>query len=104
MQRDFDYRTSKIKFYSVRALKSYLSEKTLIHDRVTATISKFSPQISETYFGQIFANRGLINRWKMKIIQLSTKYRGGRMAKFEGSVGKLSKNTLSSTFFQKLFN
>ena len=44
------YRTSKIKFYSVRALKCYLNEKNLIHGRVTATISKFSPQIFETYF------------------------------------------------------
>ena len=44
IQSDFDYRTSKIKFYSVRALKSYVNEKNLIHDRVTATISKFSPR------------------------------------------------------------
>ena len=43
-------RTSKSKFYSVRALKCYLNEKNLIHGRVTATISKFSPQIFETYF------------------------------------------------------
>ena len=35
------YRTSNIKFYSVRALKCYLNEKNLIHGRVTATISKF---------------------------------------------------------------
>ena len=38
IQSDFDYRTSKIKFYSVRALKCYLNEKNLIHGRVTATI------------------------------------------------------------------
>ena len=44
------YRTSKIKFYSVGALKCYLNEENLIHGRVTATISKFSPQIFETYF------------------------------------------------------
>ena len=50
IQSDCDYRTSKIKFYSVRALKCYLNEKTLTHGRVTATISKFSPQIFETYF------------------------------------------------------
>ena len=43
IQSDFDCRTSKIKFYSVRALKCYLNEKNLIHGRVTATISKFSP-------------------------------------------------------------
>ena len=49
IQRVFDYRTSKIKFYSVRALKCYLNEKNLIHGRVTATISKFSPQIFEMY-------------------------------------------------------
>ena len=45
IQSDFDYRTSKIKFYSVRALECYLNEKNLIHGRVTATISKFSPQM-----------------------------------------------------------
>ena len=39
---DFDYRISKIKFYSVRALKYYLNEKNLIHGGVTATISKLS--------------------------------------------------------------
>ena len=50
IQSDFDYRTSKIKFYSVRALKYYLNEKNLTHGRVTTTISKFSPQIFETYF------------------------------------------------------
>ena len=43
--RDSDYKTLKIKFYSVRALKCYLNEKNLIHGLVTATISKFSPQI-----------------------------------------------------------
>ena len=37
-QSDFHCRTSKIKFYSVRALKCYLNEKSLIHGRVTATI------------------------------------------------------------------
>ena len=47
---NFDYRTSKIKFCSVRALKCYLNEKNLIHGRVTATISTFGPQIFETYF------------------------------------------------------
>ena len=50
IQSDFDSRTSKIKFYSVRSLKCHLNEKNLIHSRVTATISKFSPQIFETYF------------------------------------------------------
>ena len=42
IQIDFDYRTSKIKFYSVKALKCYVNEKNLIHDRVTEMISKFS--------------------------------------------------------------
>ena len=42
-----------MKFYSVRALKYYLNEKNLIHGRVTATISKFSPQIFDTYFKSI---------------------------------------------------
>ena len=50
IQSVFGYRTSKIKFYSVRALKCYLNEKNLINSRVTATISKFSSQIFETYF------------------------------------------------------
>ena len=45
-----DHRTSKIKVYSVKAL----DEKNLIHDEVTATISKFSPQIFETYSGKIY--------------------------------------------------
>ena len=44
IQSVFDYRTLKIKSYSVRALKCYLNEKNLIHGRVTATISKLSPQ------------------------------------------------------------
>ena len=59
-QSDFDYRTSKIKFYSVRALKCYLNEKNLIQGRVTATISKFSPQIFETYFTYIHACKYII--------------------------------------------
>ena len=49
-QSVFYYRISKIKFYSVRALKCYLNEKNLIHGQVAATISKFGPQIFETYF------------------------------------------------------
>ena len=54
IQSDFDYRNSKIKFYFVRALKCYLNEKNMIHGRVTATISNFSPQISETYISVIY--------------------------------------------------
>ena len=48
IQSVFAYRTSKIEFCFVRALKCYLNEKNLTHYRVIATISKFSPQISET--------------------------------------------------------
>ena len=40
IQRDFDYKVSKIKFYSIRALKQYLNEKDLIHVQVTTTISQ----------------------------------------------------------------
>ena len=42
-QRNSDHETPKIKFYSVKALKCNLNDKNLIHGRVTATISKFSP-------------------------------------------------------------
>ena len=34
IQSDFDQRTTKIKFYSARALKYYLNEKYLIYGRV----------------------------------------------------------------------
>ena len=50
IQTNSDHKTQQIKLYSVRALKCYLNEKNLIHGRVMATISKFSPQIFETYF------------------------------------------------------
>ena len=36
-----------------RVLKRYLNEKHLIHGRVMATISKFSPLIFETYFRSV---------------------------------------------------
>ena len=49
IQSVFDYRTSKFKFDCVRDLNCYLNQKNLIHCRVTATISKFSPQIFNTY-------------------------------------------------------
>ena len=49
-RRTSDHETPKIKLYSVRALKCHLNDKNLIHGRVTATISGFSPQIFETYF------------------------------------------------------
>ena len=42
IQSDFDYKYTKIKLYSVRALKRFLNEKNLIHGRVTVTVSKFS--------------------------------------------------------------
>ena len=49
---------------SSSAFKRCLNEKNLIHGRVVATISKFSPQIFETYFsysshvcyGELFCN------------------------------------------------
>ena len=50
VQTNSDNKTQTIKLYSVRALKRHLSEKNLIHGRVMATISKFSPPIFETYF------------------------------------------------------
>ena len=50
VETNFDHKTQKIKLYSVRALKRYHSEENLIHDRVMATVSKFSPQTFETYF------------------------------------------------------
>ena len=37
-------------------LKRYLNEKNLIHGRVMAMISKFSPQIFETYFRPEWTN------------------------------------------------
>ena len=48
-QTNSDHNTEKIKLYSVRALKRYLNEKNLIHGREMAAISKFGPQIFETY-------------------------------------------------------
>ena len=48
-----DHKSQKIKLYSVSALKRLLNEKYLIHGRVMATISKFSPQIFETYFSTL---------------------------------------------------
>ena len=50
VQTNSDHKTLNIKLYSVSGLKRYLNEKNLIHGRVMATISKFSPQIFETYF------------------------------------------------------
>ena len=49
VQTNSGHKAQKIKLYSVRALRLYLNEKNLIHGRVMATISKFSPQIFETY-------------------------------------------------------
>ena len=45
-----DHKTPKIKLCSVIALKRYRNQKNLIHGREMATISKFGPQIFETYF------------------------------------------------------
>ena len=50
VQINSDHKAPKIKLCSVRALKGYLNEKNLMHGRVMATISKFSPQIFETCF------------------------------------------------------
>ena len=49
VQTNSDHKTQKN-----QALKRYLSEKNLIHGRVMATISKFSPQTFETYFSTVF--------------------------------------------------
>ena len=49
IQSDFNYRTSEIKLYSVRTLNRYLSQKNPILGRETATMSKFSVLIFETY-------------------------------------------------------
>ena len=50
VQTNPDHKTKKIKLYLVKALKRYLNEENLIHGRVMATISKFSPQIFKMYF------------------------------------------------------
>ena len=44
---------AKIIFYSVRTFKHYLNEKNLIHGRVMAIISRFSPQIFGTHFNRM---------------------------------------------------
>ena len=54
VQTNSDHKTHKIKLYSVGALKRCLNEKNLIHGRVMATISKFSPEIFEAYFNIVF--------------------------------------------------
>ena len=59
-QTNSDHKTQNIKFHSVTALKRYLNEENLIHGRVMATISKFSPQIFQTYFNtQFYKNSDL---------------------------------------------
>ena len=52
-QTNFDHKAQKMKLFLVGALKRYLNEKNLIHGRVLAKISKFSPQIFETYYKNI---------------------------------------------------
>ena len=49
IQTNSDHKSQRIKLCSVSALNHYLNEKNLIHFRVMAMISKFSPQIFETY-------------------------------------------------------
>ena len=58
VQANSDNKTQKIKLYSVRVLKRYLNEKSLTHNPVMARISKFSPQIFETYFRSMELLRG----------------------------------------------
>ena len=50
LKTNSDYKTLKIKLYSVRAFKSCLNEINLIYGRVMVTISKFSPQIFVAYY------------------------------------------------------
>ena len=57
VQTNSDHKAPKIKLCSVRALKGYLNEKSLIHGRVMATISKFSPQNFGTYFNCLIFDR-----------------------------------------------
>ena len=57
VQTNSDHKAQKIKLYSVKASKYCLNEKSLIHDRVMATISKFSPQIFETFFKRFAETR-----------------------------------------------
>ena len=61
IQRNSDHETPKIKLYSVKALKSYLNDKNLIHGRLTAAISKFSPHIFDTQSNQKCVHRQVIN-------------------------------------------
>ena len=44
------YRQLPFPGFGTWTIKRYLNEKNLMHGRVMATISKFSPQIFETYF------------------------------------------------------
>ena len=57
VQTNSDHKAPKIKLCSVRALKGYLNEKNLMHGRVMATISKFSPQIFGTYFNCFISDK-----------------------------------------------
>ena len=61
VQTNSDHETQKIKLYSVRALKRCLDEKSIIHGRVMATISNFSPQIFETDFSSMYPKFALTN-------------------------------------------
>ena len=64
VQTNSDHKNYKIKLYSVRALKRYLSERNLIHGRVMATMLKFSPQNFETYLrvNRVNRNRGICKK------------------------------------------
>ena len=54
LQANSDHKTQIIALYSVRALKRCMNEKNLIHDRVMATISKFSPQMFQNLVHRFF--------------------------------------------------
>ena len=63
----FDYRISKFKFCSVRALKRYPNAKN--HGRETAIIPKFSALIFETCFRMVLYH---INKYSLKLISTYT--------------------------------
>ena len=71
VQTNSDHETQKIKIYSVRALKCCLDEKSIIHGRVMATISNFSPQIFETDFSSVYPKFALINMQLLRRLLIS---------------------------------
>ena len=67
-QTNSDHKAPKIKLYSVRALKRCLNEKNLIHGRVMAMISKFSPQSLKRTLIALFSTKLPCSR--SKILQM----------------------------------